>query len=159
MYISWSKGNTSEVTLYGMMEFVHQQLMSCLTGKVNAILDTNQTYDPSVNFGKNKTEHLLLHYAFTNGLYSLPISFNALPIMPLPSSARIQIYGFLKEEKIEGLQINIVMTMSEVVCIYKQKDIDLTQSDIFLLNTLIQSQSSFFSSEIWYPICLPGVFF
>lgn len=41
--------------LLGMMEFVHVQLQSCLTGKVNAILDTNQTYDPSINFGKNKT--------------------------------------------------------------------------------------------------------
>ena len=97
--------------LYGMMEFVHQQLQSCLTGKVNAILDTNQTYDPSVNFGKNKNENKLLHYAFTNGLYSLPIAFNAIPMMPLPSLARIAIVGFLKEEKIEGLQINIVMTM------------------------------------------------
>lgn len=47
-----------------MMDFVHHQLMSCLTGKVNAILDANQTYDPAVNFGKNRTEHLLLHYAF-----------------------------------------------------------------------------------------------
>ena len=67
--------------------------------------------------------------------------------------------GFLKEEKIEGLQINIVMTMGEVVCIHKQKGIDLTTADIFLLNTLIQSQSNLFSSEIWYPICLPGVYF
>ena len=45
---------STKAVLYGMMEFVHQQLQSCLTGKVNAILDTNQTYDPSVNFGKNK---------------------------------------------------------------------------------------------------------
>ena len=132
--------------LLGMMEFVHMQLQSCLTGKVNSILDTNQTYDPSVNFGKNKAEHLLLHYAFTNGLYSLPILFNAIPTMPLPSQVRLTLMGMLKEEKIEGLQINIVMTMSEVVCVHKQKGIDLTTSDLFLLNTLIQSQSSLFSS-------------
>lgn len=44
-----------QAMLLGMMEFVHVQLQSCLTGKVNAILDTNQTYDPSINFGKNKT--------------------------------------------------------------------------------------------------------
>ena len=49
------------------------------------------------------------------------------------------------------------MTMGEVVCIHKQKGIDLSSYDIFLLNTLIQSQSSLFASEIWYPICLPGV--
>ncbi len=49
--------------------------------------------------------------------------------------------------------------MEEVVCIHKQKGIDLTTYDIFLLNILIQSQSSLFASEIWYPICLPGVCF
>lgn len=71
MYICWSKRTQAEVpcslikmTLYVMMELVHHQLMSCLTGKVNAILENNQTYDPAVNFGKNRTEHLLLHYAF-----------------------------------------------------------------------------------------------
>ena len=31
--------------------------------------------------------------------------------------------------------------------------------DIFLFYTLIQSQSSSLQSEIWYPICLPGVSF
>jgi len=71
-----------------MIDFVHHQLMSCLTGQVNTILETNQTYDPSINFGKTRPEHLLLHYAFTNGLHSLPIAFNALPIMPLPSATR-----------------------------------------------------------------------
>ena len=94
-----------------MIEFVHHQLQSCLTGKVNEILETNQTYDPSVNFGKTKTEHLLLHYAFTNGLYSLPIAFKAIPVMPLPSQTRQALLSMLKEEKIEGLQINILMTM------------------------------------------------
>jgi hypothetical protein len=142
-----------------MMEFVHHQLQSCLTGKVNGILDTNQTYDPSINFGKTRTEHLLLHYAFTNGLYSLPVAFNAMPVMPLPAQARAALYSLLKEEKIEGLQINILMTMGELVCLHKQKNIDLATYDLFLLNTLIQSQSSLFTSEIWYPICLPGVSF
>lgn len=80
-----------------MIEFVHQQLMSCLTGKVNSILDSNQTYDPSVNFGKTRTEHLLLHYAFTNGLYSIPIAFNAIPVMPLPSQSKNTLSSMLRE--------------------------------------------------------------
>ena len=88
------------MVLYGMMEFVHQQLQSCLTGKVNGILDTNQTYDPSVNFGKTKTERTLLHYAFTNGLHSIPVALNAVPSMPLPASVRSQLQGMLKEEKV-----------------------------------------------------------
>jgi hypothetical protein len=88
------------MTLYAMMELVHHQLMSCLTGKVNAIIDSNQTYDPAVNFGKNRTEHLLLHYAFENGLSSLPILMNAVPVLPLPQSTRSAIYSLLRDEKI-----------------------------------------------------------
>ena len=76
---------------------MHHQLQSCLTGKVNAVLDTNQTYDPSINFGKTKNEQLLLHYAVSNGLYSLPVLFNAIPVLPLPSQARTVLYGMLKE--------------------------------------------------------------
>jgi hypothetical protein len=85
------------MTLYAMMELVHHQLMSCLTGKVNAILESNQTYDPAVNFGKNRTEHLLLHYAFENGLYSLPILLNAVPVLPLPQATRSTIYSLLRD--------------------------------------------------------------
>lgn len=62
--LSLGNHGMTQINLYSMMDFVHHQLMSCLTGKVNAILDANQTYDPAVNFGKNRTEHLLLHYAF-----------------------------------------------------------------------------------------------
>lgn len=94
-----------------MMEFVHHQLMSCLTGQVNTILDTNQTYDPSINFGKTRAEHLLLHHAFANGMNSLPITFNAIPIMHLPAQTRSTIFSLFKEEKIEGLQISILMTL------------------------------------------------
>lgn len=47
--------------------------------------------------------------------------------------------------------------MHAVIQVYKQKGIDFTAADVFLFNTLIQSQSSL-RSEIWYPICLPGVF-
>jgi hypothetical protein len=51
------------------------------------------------------------------------------------------------------------MTMGELIAIHKQKGIDLSTYDLFLFQTLIQSQSSLFKSEIWYPICLPGVSF
>jgi hypothetical protein len=53
----FERGNdkNNKVTLYGMIELVHHQLMSCLTGKVNNILETNQTYDPSINFGKTRS--------------------------------------------------------------------------------------------------------
>jgi hypothetical protein len=48
------------------------------------------------------------------------------------------------------------MSMHAVIQVHKQKGVDFTASDVFLFNTLIQSQSSL-RSEIWYPICLPGV--
>lgn len=79
--------------------------------------------------------------------------------MPLPQALRSSLWGLMREEKIEGLQINILMTMEEVICVHKQKGIELAAADICLLNTLIQSQSSLLTSEIWYPICLPGVCF
>lgn len=67
------------------------------------------------------------------------------------------IYNLLRDEKIEGLQINILMSLHAVIQVQKVKGIDFSAADLFLFNTLIQSQPSL-RSEIWYPICLPGVF-
>lgn len=101
-YSKLQRGNqlTMQVTLYGMMDFVHHQLMSCLTGQVNAILQNNQTYDPGVNFGKSRTEHLLLHYAVENGVRSIPIALGSVPVLPLPAAIRSNIHSLLKETKI-----------------------------------------------------------
>jgi hypothetical protein len=70
--------------------------MSIFTAQVNSILDENQTYDPTINFGKGRSQHNLLGYAVANGLYSLPIMFNAIPIMNLTSSTRSSLQNLLK---------------------------------------------------------------
>ena len=102
-----------------MIELMHHQLMSCLTGKVNEILDNNQTYDPSVNFGNHRSEHKFLHYAFENGMNSVAVSFKAMPVMPLPFPTKNTIYSLLKEQRIEGLRISILMTLNEVIYVHK----------------------------------------
>jgi hypothetical protein len=79
-----------------MIEFLHYQLRSSLTEKVNTILEENQTYDPTINFGRGKAVCNMFHYAVMNGLYSLPILFGALPPLPLKQNVRMQIHQFLK---------------------------------------------------------------
>ena len=71
-----------------MVEMVHYQLMSIFTIKVNNILESNQTYDPTINFGKGRSAYNLLQFAIENGLSSLPVQFNALPILTLTNSIR-----------------------------------------------------------------------
>lgn len=78
-----------------MVEMLHYQLMSCLTSKVNAIIDQNQTYDPTINFGKGPAVINLLQYALMNGLNSLPVLFNAAPILLLSNQVRSQISSIL----------------------------------------------------------------
>ena len=46
-----------------MVDFVHYQLMSCLTSKIDQILENNQTYDPTINFGKGKSVFNLLQFS------------------------------------------------------------------------------------------------
>lgn len=82
-----------------MIDFLHYQLTSCFTSQVSDILNDNQTYDPTINFGKGRSQHQLLAYAVANGLYSLPIMINAIPVMVLLSNTRATILSILKEEK------------------------------------------------------------
>lgn len=95
VYIFWSKIEFADLRLFSMVEMLHYQLMSCLTSKVNAIIDQNQTYDPTINFGKGPAVTNLLQYALQNGLNSVPILFNAVPILLLSSQVRGQISSML----------------------------------------------------------------
>lgn len=69
--------------------------MSCLTSKVNSIIDQNQTYDPTINFGRSSAVVNLLQYAVQNGLHSLPILFNAAPALVLSSQSKNLISSIL----------------------------------------------------------------
>jgi len=78
-----------------MVEMLHYQLMSCLTSKINALIEERQTYDPTVNFGKTSVVVNLLQYALTNGLNSLPTLFNTVPVLMLTNQARNLISNIL----------------------------------------------------------------
>lgn len=95
MYIFWDKAMTAELRLYSMVDFLHYQLISSLTSKVDRILDENQTYDPTINFGKGRSIQNLLQYSIENGLHSLPILFNAIPSLPMTNQARSLIQSIL----------------------------------------------------------------
>ena len=76
-----------------MIDFLHYQLMSSLTSKVDTHIDNDQRYDPTINFGKGKSVYNLLNYSIENGLNSLPALFNAIPILFLTNQIRSQIYS------------------------------------------------------------------
>eukprot|EP00919_Chromeraceae_sp_WS-2016_P074353 GHVR01175931.1.p1 GENE.GHVR01175931.1~~GHVR01175931.1.p1 ORF type:complete len:130 (-),score=6.43 GHVR01175931.1:2324-2713(-) len=125
-----------------MVDFLHYQLISSLTSKVNKVLDEDQTCDPTIYFGKGRGVHNLLYYAIANGLYSLPIIMNALPLMQLTASTRHSITSILKENKEEGLQVSLLMTMNCLIGFNKKKEVDINLNDVFLFFNLLQSQSS-----------------
>lgn len=104
---------------------LHYQLMSSLTSKVNTIIDQNQAYDPTINFGKTSVVTNLLQYALINGLNSIPTLFNAVPVLLYSNQVRSQISSILnvKEYKCDDLKVSILMTMNAVVGISKHKEI------------------------------------
>ncbi len=63
------------------------------------MLEENQTYDPTINFGRGRAIYNMFHYAIMNGLYSLPILFNAIPPLVLKQNIRNQVHQYLKEAK------------------------------------------------------------
>ena len=95
VYIFWSKCEYSDLRLFSMVEMLHYQLMSSLTSKVNSIIDQNQAYDPTINFGKTSVVTNLLQYALQNGLNSLPTLFNAAPVLLMSNQVRSQISSIM----------------------------------------------------------------
>lgn len=94
-YLCISKVAHDELLIMSMLDFLNMQLLSCLTDGVNNVLETNPTYDPTVNFSNSTGS--LLSAAIKTGLYSPCILFNSLPVLPLAASVRNQINTMMKE--------------------------------------------------------------
>lgn len=94
-YLCICKSPKEELILNSMMEFLNIQLISCLTDGVNRILESNPTYDPTINF-INSTHSLLLS-AIKSGLSSPCILLNCIPILPLPAASRNQVCNMMKK--------------------------------------------------------------
>jgi hypothetical protein len=93
-YVCISKVPYDELLIMSMLDFLNVQLLSCFTDGVNNMLDTNPTYDPTINFS-NATVNLFSS-AIKTGLHSPCILFNSLPILPLPAATRSQINSMMK---------------------------------------------------------------
>ena len=84
----------------------------------------------------------LLHYAVYNGLQSIPILYDCIPILPLISKSREAITSILKDHDEDGIQINMLITFNHLVAIHKTKGLDFNVRDLFIFFNLIQTQSS-----------------
>lgn len=67
----------------------------------------------------------MFNYAIMNGLYSLPILYNVVPVLPIKNAMRNQIHQFLRQAKDEeeGMLVGILMSMSHLISIWKRKGI------------------------------------
>ena len=94
-----------------------------------------------------------------NGLYSLPVLFNAVPPLVLKQSIRNQLNNYLKEakEEEEGMLVSVLMTMSHLIAIWKRKGVEFRHADFLLICNLLQTNSNLCKTENWFPICLPGM--
>ena len=89
-----SKGKHDELKVLASMDFVNMQLISCFTDRLNTILGEKEGYDPTSSF--NPTTVNLLSSAIKNGLNSPCIFLNSIPVLPLQSQQRNQIFSMMK---------------------------------------------------------------
>jgi|JI6StandDraft_1071083.scaffolds.fasta_scaffold04040_11 hypothetical protein len=94
-YVCITKTPYDELLILSMLELLNIQLLSCFTDGVNTMLESNPTYDPTVNFS-NATVNLL-GSAIKTGLHSPCVLFNSLPMLPLPAPLRQQLNTMIKD--------------------------------------------------------------
>ncbi len=158
VHIFWSKRKFPELTVFAMLNLLHYQLISSLTGQINAIIEENQSYDPTVNFGKGNAVQNLLNYTIETSLNSFAITLDQLPTLSLNAGLRNTLLGHLKKIKdLEGFEANLLLSRSQVISFYKKKGFNLSNKDIFLFFNLFQAKPSLMEIESWFPITLPGV--
>lgn len=145
-----SKRNDSISLLNSQLEYLYSQLLSILTQDRVESLEENPSH---CNTAMSNTETLfeqMIEYT-SKSLVSVLDSY---PVLPL--EARAKLMNICDDNRGEAL-LCIVMTQYTIVGISKADYINMSPSDIILLQTLVFSSDSLRQTESWVPVCLPGI--
>ena len=152
IFIALSKKDDSISLLYSQLEYLYQQLLSIVTSQRIPILEEK----PSSCLGALQDTEQLFEQMIEFTGYSLISLLGAYEVLPIDN--RNKINDICSANRGSALLCCILSkNATEVIAISKTDLINLSQSDMILIQNLIIHSDSLKSSESWVPICLPGI--
>ena len=152
VFIALSNKTDSISFLYSQLELLYHQLLSIVTSERMPILEEKPSQCARVLSGINESLEQIIEYS-NNTMVSLLSSYQVLPI-----ENRQKINNICQENIGNALLCCLITPdAKEIIALSKSNLINLTFSDIILIQCLIISSDSLRNGESWVPICLPGI--
>ena len=152
VFIALSNKTDSISFLYSQLELLYHQLLSIVTSERMPILEEKPSSCARILSGINESLEQVIEYT-NNTIVSLLGSYQVLPI-----ENRQKINSICQKYIGNALICCIISSdAKEVMALSKSNLINLTYTDMILIQCLIMSSDSLRNGESWVPICLPGI--
>ena len=152
VFIALSNKTDSISFLYSQLELLYHQLLSIVTSERMPILEEKPSQCGRILSGINESLEQIIEYS-NNTMVSLLSSYQVLPV---ENRAKI---NSICQQFIGNALICCLITpdAKEIIGLSKSNIINLTFTDMVLIQCLIMSSDSLRNGESWVPICLPGI--
>ncbi|CDH53413.1 vacuolar fusion protein mon1 homolog a-like [Lichtheimia corymbifera JMRC:FSU:9682] len=152
-YVAVSKTGESEVQLRDQLLYLHNQILSVLTGA-----QLTRIFEQRVNFDLRRL--LAGTEVFLDSLSTLfnkdhSFMLSALQCLRLSRRVRDQTGAILSGRKIKGLLYAMVVAKGRLVTLLRPRRHSLHPSDLHLLFNMLTGSTTFHTAESWTPLCLP----
>ena len=152
VFIALSNKTDSISFLYSQLELLYHQLLSIVTSERMPILEEKPSQCGRILSGINESLEQIIEYS-NNTMVSLLSSYQVLPI-----ENRAKINSICQQHLGNALICCLITPdAKEIIALSKSNLINLTFTDMVLIQCLIMSSDSLRNGESWVPICLPGI--
>jgi actin-related protein 3 len=152
VFIALSNKTDSISFLYSQLELLYHQLLSIVTSERMPILEEKPSQCGRILSGINESLEQIIEYS-NNTMVSLLSSYQVLPI-----ENRAKINSICQHHLGNALICCLITPdAKEIIALSKSNLINLTFTDMVLIQCLIMSSDSLRNGESWVPICLPGI--
>ena len=151
-FIVVSNKNDSVSFLYRQLELLYHQLLSVITNDRMHALEEKPSTCAKLLYGSNYLFEQIIEYT-SHSMVGILKSYQVLPI-----DNRNKLNEICNKYRGEAL-INCLITLNakEIIALSKSNVIELTFSDMTLIQCLIMTNASLRENECWVPLCMPGI--
>ena len=135
------------------LNFLHAQIISILTGKVEKIFQRNASFDLRGLLGGTDR---VLRSLIREGSGEPTMLLQATPCLRMPAATRAELGRLLAATRPTALLFGVLLARGCLVQLLRPKKTPLHQHDLLLIMNTVNSSASFREDETWLPVCLPS---
>ena len=151
-FVSVSNKNDSVSFLYRQLELLYHQLLSVITNDRMKALEEKPSTCSKLLTNSNYLFEQIIEYT-SHSMVGILKSYQILPI-----ENRIKLNEICSKYRGDALATCLItLNAKEIIALSKSTSIELSFSDMVLIQCLIMTCGSLRENESWVPLCLPGI--